>query len=183
MFCFLKENIKSLAIKKALKSLNKKNFALIVHGNSFPSCEDNNTGFGSPNSSNAKNLINFASKFGFNSIQLGPAGKTKSCDASPYNATVFSLNPLFIDLEELTTEKWNYILSKETFNDIVNNNPNRKINKTAYSYIYLAQNQALKEAFNNFKKHQNPDFSKFKEENKFWLEKDSLYEDRKSTRL
>ena len=31
---------------KALKTLGKKNFALIVHGNSFPAIDGKNTGFG-----------------------------------------------------------------------------------------------------------------------------------------
>ena len=160
-------------IGEALKVLGKKNLALIVHSNSFPSYPETDTGFGSSNSRRAKDVIDFASGV-FNCIQLGPAGKTKSIDASPYTGTIFSNNPLFIDLEELTTKKWHCILSKETYNKIVNNNPKKNSGRTAYSYIFDAQNEALKEAFSNFKPDKN--FEKYKKENAFWLEKDSLYE-------
>ncbi len=166
-------------INEALKVLGKKHLAFIAHANSFPAETGKNTGFGSVNSNAAKKLIDFLSGV-FTDIQLGPAGKTKSIDASPYTGTIFSNNPLFIDLEQLTTDEWFNILSLETYDRIVENNPNKNTNRTAYSYIFDAQDEALKEAFENFKKVNCPDlknqFEKYKEDNKFWLEKDSLYE-------
>lgn len=164
---------------KALKELGKKNFALIVHGNSFPAIPSKNTGFGTQNSEAGKNLMDFASGV-FNAIQLGPQGKTKACDSSPYTGTIFSINPLFIDLEQLTTKEWGNILSEQTYKKICDENPNKDINKTAYSYIVKAQEEALQEAYVNFKqwndKKLNKEFEKFKNENDFWLSKDALYE-------
>ena len=167
------------AISKALKKLDKKNLALIIHANSFPSEEGKNTGFGNSNSNAARGLIDFASGM-FNAIQLGPMGKTKAIDASPYTGTIFSQNPLFIDLEQLTTGEWGEILSGETYRRICENNPNKYTNRTAYSYIFNAQEEALKEAFENFKKlnckKMQKQFEKFQKENAYWLEKDALYE-------
>ena len=174
----LNENSKKI-IRKALKALGKKNLAFIMHNSSFPSAENQNTGFGSINSDGGKEFIQYASGL-FDAIQLGPAGKTKSCDSSPYTGTIFSGNPLFINLLDLTTDKWGKILSETTYYDIVSNNPNQKTNKTAYSYVYKKYNEAMQEAWNNFKA--NPDkklekeFKAFKSENNFWLDKDSLYE-------
>ena len=166
-------------IRKALKVLGKKNLAFIMHNGSFPSVEGQNTGFGSINSDAGKEFIEYASDL-FDAIQLGPAGKTKSCDSSPYTGTIFSDNPLFINLKELTTKTWGKILSEETYNDIVASNPNKDTNKTAYTYIYKRQNEALQEAWNNFKakpdKKLVKEFEHFKKENDFWLDKDSLYE-------
>lgn len=166
-------------IQKTLKALGKKRFALIIHSNCFPSIPEEDTGFGTTNSTAGKGVIDFMSGI-FNAIQLGPAGKTKNCDSSPYTSTIFSNNPLFIDLKQLTTDKWENILSIETFNEIVENNSNKNKSKTAYSYIYKAQNTALKEAYENFKKINSKewekDFEKYKSENSFWLEKDALYE-------
>ena len=164
-------------VQDALKVLGKKNFALIVHGSSFPSVDGKNTGFGTPNSTAGKKVIDFAQGI-FNAIQLGPQGKTKGIDSSPYTGTIFSCNPLFIDLEQLTTKEWDCILSEETFKNICQNNPNKDINKTAYSYIFIEQEKALKEAFLNFNKNKKfkKDYEKFKKENAFWLEKDALYE-------
>ena len=166
-------------LKEALNVLGKKNLAFIAHANSFPAETGKNTGFGSVNSNSAKKLIDFLSGV-FNDIQLGPAGKTKSIDASPYTGTIFSNNPLFIDLEQLTTDEWCNILSKETYNKITQNNPNKDTNRTAYSYIFKAQDEALKEAWENFKncgcEELKKQFEEYKKANKFWLEKDSLYE-------
>lgn len=166
-------------LRKALKVLGKKNLAFIMHNGSFPAAQGQNTGFGSIYTDGGKEFIEYASGL-FDAVQLGPAGKTKGCDSSPYTGTIFSENPLFVNLKELTTKAWGKILSEETYNDIVNNNPNKDTNKTAYSYIYKKQNEALQEAWNNFKQNASKkmlkEFEAFKSENDFWLDKDSLYE-------
>jgi 4-alpha-glucanotransferase len=180
------------ATQDALKALGKKNFALITHGASFPSQEGLNSGIGSPISQGATLLIDFASGV-FNSIQLGPSGKTKSVDSSPYTGTIFSNNPLFIDLSPLVDSEWANILSVETLNDIIENNPHKNQARVAYGYIFQKQDEALKEAFFNFMKkveHKEAlspedkkiiekiekNFCKFKKDNQGWLEKDSVYE-------
>lgn len=178
MVCTLDKN-KVSVIRKALKALGKKNFVFIMHNGSFPSIEGENTGFGTINSRAGKNFIDYASGL-FDAIQMGPAGKTKSSDSSPYTGTIFSNNPLFIDLKELTTDKWHKILSEKTFKDIVDSNPNKDKNKTSYSYITKRQDEALTEAYENFlklnDKKLNAEFDTYKIENDSWLDKDSLYE-------
>ncbi|OGH96923.1 MAG: hypothetical protein A2104_02145 [Candidatus Melainabacteria bacterium GWF2_32_7] len=175
-------------VKEALNVLGKDNLSLIMHGVSFPSKSNEDTGTGTINSNGARELINFVEQLGFNSIQLGPDGKTKSNDASPYVGTIFSTNSLFIDLYELTTPEWDEILRKSTFDNIVENNPNKGQSRLAYTYIYQKQNEALYEAYNSFKtkladkkpsktiKEIEKKFKKFQKENKEWLDKDALYE-------
>lgn len=177
MVCLTWKKNDTNLINEALKVLGKENFALIIHGSSFPSKDGEDTGFGTFNSEAGHELIDYASGI-FNAIQLGPAGKTKCTDSSPYCGTIFSGNPLFIDLKQLTTKEWDEILSEETFKKIVRENPNQNKGKTSYVYICNAQNEALKEAWNNFKnsKHLKKEFEKFKKDNSFWLENDSLYE-------
>lgn len=170
-------------VSEALNLLDKK-LCMIIHGSSFPSIND--TGMGTPFSEGGKKFIEYLEKLCFTGIQLGPDGKTKSIDMSPYASTMFSTSPLFIDLEELTTSEWEKILSEETFNDIVSNKPeNADINRVTYSYIFNRQEEALKEAFNNYKKllptskvlsKINEKFKSYVSENSFWLEKDALYE-------
>lgn len=166
-------------VKKALKVLGKKNFVFIMHNGSFPAIDGENTGFGTINSNGGKKFIDYAAGL-FDAIQMGPAGKTKSSDSSPYTGTIFSNNPLFIDLKELTTAKWGKILSEKTFKDIVANNPNKDTNKTSYSYIVKQQSAALSEAYNNFIKNNDKklmsEFEQYKYDNDSWLDKDSLYE-------
>lgn len=185
MNCILDRELKSTDNKakkimaKALKVLGKKNLAFIMHNGSFPSAQDQNTGFGTINSDGGKEFLEYISGI-FDAIQLGPAGKTKSCDSSPYTGTIFSGNPLFINLKELTQKAWGNILSETTYFEIVSNNPNKVTNKTAYSYVYKKYNEALREAWNNFKakpiKKLEKEFEVFKRDNDFWLDKDSLYE-------
>lgn len=167
----------SKLVKAALKALGKDNFALICHGSSFPAINGEDTGFGTYNSKAGHNLIEYAEKY-FNAIQLGPNGKTKASDSSPYCGTIFSGNPLFIDLKQLTTKEWDSILPVSEFENVVKNNPNADKGKTAYSYVSKAQLDALKVAYENFKKSKKftKDFEKFNKQNDFWLSKDSLYE-------
>ena len=178
MVCTVDKN-RVKTIKKALTALGKKNFVFIMHNGSFPAAAGENTGFGTINSDGGKEFINYAAGL-FDAIQMGPAGKTKKSDSSPYTGTIFSNNPLFIDLKQLTTSKWHKILSEATFNEIVENNPNKSKNRTSYSYITIKQSQAMMEAYKNFiklnDKQLNKEFNKYKLENDSWLDKDSLYE-------
>ncbi len=173
----IKEKRDTKLIKEALKVLGKDNFALIIHAGSFPAKDGEDTGFGSYNSEAGHKLIDYTSGI-FNALQLGPAGKTKASDSSPYCGTIFSGNPLFIDLKQLTEKEWGNILSDATFNKIVSDNPKQNSGRTAYSYIHKAQKEALKEAWINFRtsKLLKKEFEKFKKENKFWLDNDALYE-------
>ncbi|MBR1754454.1 4-alpha-glucanotransferase [bacterium] len=176
---FNKEKSDKDIIKEALKVLHKKNLALIIHSNSFPSLCSEDTGFGTANSQAGKNLIDYVSGV-FNMLQFGPAGKTKSCDASPYTSTVFSLNPLSIDLKDLTSAYWGNILSESTYRQIVDENQKQNSGKTNYSYIYRVQENALHEAFDNFyekaPKSLQKKFKDFKKDNAYWLSNDALYE-------
>ncbi len=178
MVCTLDKNRVSV-IKKALKVLGKKNFVFIMHNGSFPAADGENTGFGTVNSNGGKKFIDYASGL-FDAIQMGPAGKTKLSDSSPYTGTIFSNNPLFIDLKQLTTDKWGKILSEKTYKNIVENNPNKNTNKTSYSYISKQQPLALSEAYENFVKLNDKklkaEFEQYKYDNDSWLDKDSLYE-------
>ena len=117
-------------ITEALNVLGKKNLALILQGVSFPSNANENTGFGTYNSERAKELFEYINGI-FSAVQLGPCGKTKLSDSSPYTGTVFSKNPLFINLKELTTSKWDKILSQKTLDKIIEMNPNKNTNRAA----------------------------------------------------
>ena len=167
-------------LKDALKVLDKKQLSLIIHGSSFPDLNEEDTAYGTYNSQGARSLMDYISGL-FTSVQLGPNGKLKSCDSSPYTSTIFSGNPLFIDLKQLTTEEWDCILSNDTFYSIVQENPNKNINKTAFSYAYRRHDDALHEAYKKFLKSEvlkkrRKQFEIYKHENSSWLDKDALYQ-------
>jgi len=75
-------------IKDALHVLGKDNFALIIHGSSFPAKDGEDTGFGTYNSSGGRSLIDYAAGI-FNSLQLG-----SECQALLEKYS-FSVIPLF----------------------------------------------------------------------------------------
>jgi len=166
-------------ISRAYEALGKNNVALICHGVSFPSLNSENTGYGSANTNGAENFMKFSNGL-FNAIQLGPQGLTKMSLASPYSGTSFSQNILTVDLKSLTGNKWHHLLSEHTFKNIVKNNPSKYTSKASYKYAFRAYNNAFDEIYHNFKhlnnKELKQEFENYKEENKFWLEADSLYE-------
>lgn len=166
-------------VREGLSVLGKKNMALILHGVSFPSLKGENTGFGTYNSNGAKKVMDFAGDM-FTAIQLGPNGKTKKSDSSPYTGTVFSQNPLFMDLALLTTNEYDNLLSAVTLEKIVNENPNLHENRAAYVYSIEVLENVMDEVYENFKLNGSDklkeDFERFKDENSFWLDNDALYE-------
>ena len=104
----LRENEKAeynAAINDAKEYLGIENMSMILHGSCYPAGEYN-TGIGTPFSKDALEIIKFEKLHGFNANQLGPNGEVTRGSISPYSGTVFARNHLFIDLAELTTDKY-----------------------------------------------------------------------------
>lgn len=146
------QDLKS-AVNKAYDIMGTKERAVITHGSCFPAL-GRDTYIGSPYGKSAREYIKFLNLYGFNSIQLGPGGELQKGSTSPYNSSAFAKNRLFIDLEELTTDKYDNILSKETFNRVTS----QPILGNDYDMTDFAQaehtyNIALKESYKNFRKN------------------------------
>ena len=111
---------------------------------------------------------------------MGPNGKTKKSDSSPYTGTVFSQNPLFMDLVSLTTREYENLLSAVSLERIVKENPNIYENKAAYVYSVDILDKVMNEVYENFNLNASSkmkeDFEEFKKENAYWLDNDALYE-------
>ena len=109
------------ACDKAYDAIGVTDRVAITHGSCFPAI-DRNTYIGSPYGKAAREYVKVLSLYGFNGNQLGPGGELEFKDGeikpSPYNSSAFAKNRLFIDLEDLTTDKYGKILSKETFNSV-----------------------------------------------------------------
>lgn len=174
-------------INNALEVLGVDDFVLIIHGGSFPKSKERDTGFGSPYGKDAEDFIQYVTTLGFNGIQLGPAGKTKSVDRSPYTGTLFSSNPLFIDFYKLLeTPLFGQLLKSSELARLVEGNPSLGENRVAYEYLYLNQQAVLDKIYSRYTElslQKEPSiqpltnaFDAYKKENKDWLEKDALYE-------
>ena len=136
-------------IQNALKLLGDKNIAILMHGNSFPSAKGEDIGIGSPYTNGAKEFADF---FGglTDKCVLGPWGITNaSSKHSPYNSTLESLNPFFINFKYLTTKNGGNLISKKTFDEVVKQN-HAEANQVNYEYVENATKKMLDEAYSNY---------------------------------
>ncbi len=152
----------SNSIEKGLNLLNKQ-VDIIIHNSSAPSIQSENVGIGSLFSTTTiKKLFPFLKTHGIKGIQQEPNGLRKLGDNSPYAPEASSKNIFMIPLEKLTTEEYNKILSKETFDSIVKNNPDKQ--NVNYDYVKTSYQKALQEAFENYKKGDISELENFKKE-------------------
>ena len=89
------------AISDSLQLLGVRRLLLGIHDPAFPAAADGDIGRGSPYGAAARDFLAFARSLGFTGVQLGPQGMTSPVNASPYDATQFSRNPLSLDLAGL----------------------------------------------------------------------------------
>lgn len=158
----------------------------ITHGSVFPAVERDSF-IGSPYGEGAKEYIKFLKLHGFNGNQLGPNGALYEGENSPYNSSALNENPLFIDLQLLTTPEYGKILSKKTYENIT-----EAVKITDKNYTFTDQIEAkltyyvgLSESYKNFKinlsKGQpeaiklNKEFDKFKETKGKQTEEEGIY--------
>lgn len=117
----------------------------------------------------AYEFVDFLKKAGQNYWQILPLGHTSYGD-SPYQCfSAFAGNPHFIDFRLLEKEA---LITKEDYENIDFGSDSENID---FEKIYYGRQPVLKKAYEEFKKENQDNFEKFKEENKFWLEDYSLY--------
>lgn len=140
------------AIDKAYNIMGTEERAVITHGSCFPAY-GRDTYIGSPYGKAAKEYTKFLMLYGFNGAQLGPSGELQKGFNSPYNSSAFAKNRLFIDLEELTTEKYGKILSKETFENVTRfpSVSDKNYDKTDFAQAEHTYNIALRESYKKFR--------------------------------
>ena len=145
---------------------------IILHNASAPSVKAENVGIGSLFSrTSVKKLFPFLKEHGISGIQQEPNGLRKASDNSPYAPESSAKNILMIPLEKLTSKEYGHILSKETFEKIVANNPDKK--NVNYDYVRSAYDIALKEAFNNAK--ESKEFLDFKAQKEAKYEQSAIF--------
>ena len=144
------------ACNKAFNEIGAKERVVITHGSCFPA-SGRDSYIGSPYGNAAKEYIKFLTLYGFNGNQLGPGGELEVIDGkvqpSPYNSSKKKKNKLFIDLEELTKDKYGKILSEETFKNVTKlpEINDKNYDMTDFNEAYKSYNTALTESYNNFK--------------------------------
>lgn len=179
-------------MNKAFDYLEVKNRALIIHGSVYPDTKDGvknphtntplirNHYVGTPYRQSEFHKI--IKMHGFNCIQQGPNGELCKGDNSPYRASIYAKNPLFLDYGELTTDKYANILSEKDIDEI-NTRPKPSGNEYEMSDFDEAKEVTkilTQKAYKNFEtklekgdvkaQKLNKEFDKFKKDNDNWVE-------------
>ncbi len=146
-----KEDYNKNAIQAALDYLGVQSVAMILHGSCNPVI-GNDLGIGSPCNEKTKDVIKLEKLHGFNANQLGPMGEVTRGDISPYSASVFALNKMFIDAEALTKDEYANILSEEELKTF---RVNYHDSRTPYTYSkffdsFENYDRIIKDAYFNF---------------------------------
>lgn len=139
------------AIKAALDYLGVQSVAMVLHGSCNP-VSNNDMGIGSPCNEKAKEVMEFEKLHGFNANQLGPMGEVTRGDISPYLATVFAFNKMFIDPGLLATDEYANILPKSRLS-AYQVDYSEDIRPYTYSRFFDAfenYDKLIKEAYSNF---------------------------------
>jgi 4-alpha-glucanotransferase len=171
-------------LAEARKALGIERFVLSVHDASFPGDAEEDLGRGSPYSPRAGDFFELARALGFTGVQLGPQGITSEHNASPYDGTVFSKNPLSLALGPLVRgEDGPRLLSEQTLAALVRRRPEGALQRVPYRFVYRAQREALAEVSQRFSERAADgeqralvdELAAFRAEHAAWLEVDVLY--------
>ncbi|MBQ8638401.1 MAG: 4-alpha-glucanotransferase [Lachnospiraceae bacterium] len=120
-------------------------------------------------SKSAYDFVDWLKEAGQSYWQILPLGPTSYGD-SPYQSfSTFAGNPYFISLEELIEEG---LLTEEEC-DAADFGTNEA--DVDYSKIYAARYPLLRKAYERSRIHENPEFHRFMEENRWWLSDYGLF--------
>ncbi len=169
---------------EARKSLNLDKTTATIFDFSVPTTNSRmDTGIGTSFSDDAQVMASaLKAMCGINSIQLQPQGEISNYVRSPYSGTSFSLGMHLIDLTKLQDKEYGEILTPADMKSpyIVENKNHTYVD---YDNVFKRDGQKfqLEKAYKNFKKLRansvlKKEFEAFKNNNKYWLEKDALFE-------
>jgi 4-alpha-glucanotransferase len=170
-------------VDAACQQLGIDHLVLTVHDASFPSRAHEDIGRGSPYSHGAADLLAFIADLGFNSLQLGPQGKTSFADPSPYNGAQFARSHQSLDLAALRAHpQTRGLIGEHLLQQAVEHKPEKSRERMAHGYSFRVLDAALREAYRTFAAAPHAfgdladELEQFRTEQAPWLEADSLYE-------
>jgi len=173
-------------IDQALDLLGIRNLLFGIHDSAFPSLADEDVGRGSPYSAGAADFLAFVRELGFRGVQLGPQGATSPGNTSPYDATLFSRNPLSLALGPLTRPDWAELLPAEDLARLVASRPGSRERvphgwiRTAIAPVCTSVWDRFRSAWVEGRTEGLPELAveleAFSRANGGWLSRDGLYE-------
>jgi 4-alpha-glucanotransferase len=161
-------------IAEALRLLGVDRLVLSLQDASFPTSGDADLARGSPYSAGARRFLAFARELGFTGVQLGPQGLQDGGSASPYEAAVFSRNPLNLDADGLVEAG---LLERAEVAAPVEERPAGSDLHADHPYAFAAAHRLLALAHQRAKARPAlaAEIEAFALEQADWLEPDALY--------
>ncbi len=172
------------ATKQALDELGIDQISTTFFDFTMPN-DKYNTGIGTTFSKKGIETAEFANAyFGMTNLQVGPQGEVSDFIRSPYSGTTFSLGMQNISPEKLTTKEYGKILTTKDLNSSLYTTTVKDDSSVDYKHVFSEKEgikPLMKTAFKNFEEldessELKKDFEKFKKNNSYWLERDSLFE-------
>jgi 4-alpha-glucanotransferase len=159
---------------EAKRRLGIDRLVLQIHDASFPSDSEEDLGRGSPYSHGAARFFAWAADLGFDAIQFGPRGMTSRGNPSPYDATIFSRNPLNLPIFRFVESGR---LSRATWESLRRSLPAPKNGVVPYQLVYDATQRALGEVIANASVADREAAREFLSIHEAWLVPDALYDE------
>lgn len=154
------------------RTLGLDRLVLQIHDASFPADADEDLGRGSPYARAAGRFFQWAAELGFDAIQFGPRGMTSRGNPSPYDATIFSRNPLDLPLLQCVEQGR---LSRAMWNAIRRDLPPPRQGVVPYPLVFDANRRALQEIVANASTADRSAARDFLAMHRDWLIPDALY--------
>ncbi len=148
----------------ALQALGITRLILAIHDASFPAGADD-PGRGTPYSDAGRAFLSFVRAVGFTGVQLGPQGLTSRENPSPYDAMLFSREPLSIHVAPL--------LGRDAWRSLVGDVPWTTARHADHGFAYDRQYLALGALWRARRDSWNRDVAEFAERHGEWLERDA----------
>lgn len=156
---------------------------LTVHDASFPAGAGEDVGRGSPYSRASAELMRFLGGLGFDSLQLGPQGKTTKGDASPYNGALFARSHQSLDLASLLADPVTCdLVDAAQLERAVAGRPEDASQRAAHGYSWEVLDTACRSAYQRFAARPAAfgalaaELQGFAKAHAGWLVPDGLYE-------
>jgi 4-alpha-glucanotransferase len=173
-------------VRNALATLGLDRIAFQIHDASFPARDFEEVGYGSPCSQGGRDFLAFVAALGFDTLQLGPQGATSDVDASPYDSTLFSRNPLAVALGPLAHDpRWEGLIGAERLAAVTAACPAGR-SRVHYRFAFEEVQAALSSAYARFSAARTRGqpaavelsnrLAAFARRHGDWLERDALYE-------
>lgn len=157
------------AVAAALRALGIERLVLAIHDASFPAGAED-LGRGTPYSAAGHDFFVFAHQLGFTGVQLGPQGLTTRDNPSPYDAMLFSRDPLAIAAGPL--------LPAARFSELVGAVPEESTRRADHAGAFDRQERLLTALWHADRQRTRGDVAAYLAANECWLVRDARQDPR-----